>query len=171
MTVNIPADWQDTVNCFAARRHNKHRHDASHKVLTTDYWQKGLSGEVAFGLAMGLTVDLADRPQGDGGIDFEVGGLCIDVKTSSNPGLGMLVPTTLSKADEQRRATTALVLAHYQAADTVTLLGWMYDTTARSYPAKYVTGRGPLNHVVPIQHLESVNTLKGQIQEAKQRVV
>ena len=171
MTVFIPADWQDTVNCFAARRHNKHRFDNSHRVLATDYWRKGLTGEVAFGLTMGLTVDLADRPTGDGGIDFEVGSLKIDVKTTTNPDLGLLLPITWDKADEQRRARTALVMCHYQTAATAVLVGWIYDADARKFKANAVTGRGPINHIVPKHRLEPLDTLKAQIQEAKQSIV
>ena len=171
MTVYISADWQDTINCFAARRHNKHRHDPCHRVLATDYWRKGLTGEVAFGLTMGLTVDLADRPKGDGGIDFEIGSLKIDVKTTGNPDLGLLLPVTFDKADEKRRAMTALVLCHYQAADTAVIVGWMFDGKARKYNANVVTGRGPLNHIVPKHHLEPLDTLKAHLQKAKQSVV
>jgi len=171
MTVYIPADWQDTINCHAARRHNNHRFDTHHRVLANDYWIKGLTGEVGFALEYGLAPDLEDRPSGDGGVDFQVGDLKIDVKTSNNIGLGMLVPVIWDKAEEERREETALVLVEYKSRDTVSIVGWILDKDARTHKADVVTGRGPLNHIVPLRSLVPLDLLHAEIQEAKRSLV
>lgn len=171
MTVYIPPDWQDTINCHAARRHNKHRFDDNHRVLVPDYWKKGLTGEVAFALHYGLAPDLEDRPAGDGGVDFQIGDMAIDVKTTNNIDIGLLVPVIMNSKEEVRRQDTYLVLAHYRSADTVTLVGWIRDADARTFRSDVVIGRGPLNHIVPLARLSPLNWLHGRIQMAKRSIV
>ena len=108
---------------------------------------------------------------GDGGVDFQIGDMTIDVKTTNNIDIGLLVPVIMNSREEVRRQDTYLVLAHYRSADTVTLVGWIRDADARTFRSDVVIGRGPLNHIVPLARLSPLDLLHARMQEAKRSIV
>ena len=125
---------------------------------------------MAGALHYGLSPDLEDRPAGDGGVDFQIGDMTIDVKTTNNIDLGLLLKVVNSE-EEVRRQDTYLVLAHYRSADTITLVGWIRDADARTFRSDVVIGRGPLNHIVPLARLSPLDLLHARMQEAKRSIV
>ena len=80
------------------------QHYASTRALAPDYHCLGLLGEAAFAAQSGLPLDLSDRVEGDGGVDFRVPNpagppVTINVKTSRKMHLGMLVEQSQLVAD------------------------------------------------------------------------
>jgi len=70
------------ITCIVSKRRREiHKNHSSQRVLTPDYEEKGLLGELVFGEIIDIRADLSDRPSGDD-YDFMTTLGPLDVKTS-----------------------------------------------------------------------------------------
>lgn len=130
--------------------------------MSDNYEDVGLAGEWEFGAFSGLFPKT--KVGGDGGIDFELPVVfTVDVKTSKK-GDYLLIEEGKVKAD-------IYVLAHYNETATqegdsdsyitsakTSLLGWAFATHVKSVAARD-TGRGIINHAIPVKELRPMDEL------------
>ena len=127
-----------------------HRGQSTSNPSRQDREYLGISGEHAFHAATGLPLDMTVRRAGDGGHDFLVHGLAIDVKCVSDLGR-MLVGSTERRCDLR-------VLAHYRSLGRSTLVGWEFDDVIHLSPTR--PGRNSYtNHVILAQNLRPMSEL------------
>jgi hypothetical protein len=127
-----------------------HRGQSTSNPIRQDREYLGISGEHAFHAATGLPLDMTIRRAGDGGHDFRVHGLGIDVKCVSDPGR-MLVGT-------KERRCAIRVLAHYRSLGRSRLIGWEFDDVIHSSPTR--PGRNNYtNHSVLARNLRPMSEL------------
>jgi hypothetical protein len=121
-----------------------HRGQSTSNPIRQDREYLGISGEHAFHAATGLPLDMTIRRAGDGGFDFFIHGIAIDVKCVSDPGR-MLVGT-----NERRCAIR--VLAHYRSLGRSRLIGWEFDDVIHLTPTR--PGRNNyINHSILARNL------------------
>ena len=127
-----------------------HRGQSTSNPIRQDREFIGISGEHAFHAATGLPLDMTIRRAGDGGHDFFVHGIVIDVKCVSDPGR-MLVGTKEQRCDLR-------VLAHYRSLGRSRLIGWEFDDVIHLAPTR--PGRNSYtNHVILTQNLRPMSEL------------
>jgi hypothetical protein len=127
-----------------------HRGQSTSNPIRQDREYLGISGEHAFHRATGLPLDMTIRRAGDGGHDFLVHGIAIDVKCVSDLGR-MLVGTNERRCDLR-------VLAHYRSLGRSRLIGWEFDDVIHLAPTR--PGRNNYtNHVILAQNLRPMSEL------------
>lgn len=147
------------IHAIADDRTNLHRGSKSTRPLTLNYDYIGFRGEWEFAREFGLPIDIWPRAHGDGGIDFNINGLTIDVKTSKTP-FNLL-------REANRHHARVLVLAGYdETNDIITFPGWELDEIMVLQPTK-TFGHGILNHYKPASLLRPMEELKEIIEKAK----
>lgn len=81
--LTIPMDVVTGLSVIADMRERQHNWKNSSYTAHSAAMLLGLAGEYAFMERTSLLMDLAQRKHGDGGFDYQVGDLKIDVKASS----------------------------------------------------------------------------------------
>jgi hypothetical protein len=113
----------------------------------------GVCGEIGFAKRYGLSVDDADRPGGDGGIDFtfHVKGFkyTVNVKTANKP---VYLPIKTKYID---KCADLLVLYRYRDGDIVTLLGWQTKAQMARMQIRDLSGEGIESYCCPRQLLRA----------------
>jgi hypothetical protein len=132
-TVDLKPDQLKTVHTEARARDDSYDDSPvkTTKALNMDKGEthvRGLKGEIAFAEFYGLQPDLQIRPEGDGGVDFEVEWLgsdvTVDVKTTTyqeNPGL-LVRENAANRADRYVLAIvdgTEVRLVGFASCDTI----------------------------------------------------
>lgn len=125
---------------------------ASNRPLSDNYEEVGLMGEWAFAEFSGIMPRLKPGRGGDGGYDFEVPVVfTVDVKTARKADR-LLVEAGKVKAD-------IYVLAYYVGdGGDVELVGWCWSTQVKA-KEPHDTGRGVINHEVPVGELRRMEEL------------
>lgn len=159
----------DPIRAAAARRHALHANHASSRPLSAGYELIGLRGEEALCREFGGSVDLTDRPRGDGGKDKimnlwgwvrgvqRAASFAVDVKTARR-AYNLIV--------EHGKITDPNMIyvlgAYIEPADRVVLLGWEWGDIMRQQPVKDF-GYGVINHFKPRAELQSLDRLKRRL--------
>ncbi len=144
---------------------------ARNRPLSNNYEGVGLEGEFEFGRFCGLMPRMKPGRGGDGGYDFELPVVfTVDVKTSRKADV-LLVESGKVKAD-------IYVLAKYDDEETIckddgelvgtaaSLLGWCWSTHVKSKPP-VDTGRGIVNHAIPVEELRPMEELQKMMGKVK----
>lgn len=146
---------------ITAERAAKKRASATHRPMKPGYELIGVMGELALGQFLGLPVGAVPLVDGgDGGVDFEVAGLTIDVKCSDSAGY-LLV-------DEGKVRSKVYALAHWHPLrrGPVLLYGWEWghlvaaapvDTSGRFSSATWQQSTGL--HAILNKHLRDLAEL------------
>ena len=133
-----------------------HRNQSTSNPIRQDREYLGISGEHAFHRSTGLALDMTVRRAGDGGHDFLVYGIAIDVKCVSELGR-MLVGTNERRCDLR-------VLAHYRSLGRSRLIGWEFDDAIHLSPTRL--GRNNyVNHITLTQNLRPMAQLWQHLEE------
>ena len=127
-----------------------HRGQSTSNPIRQDREFIGISGEHAFHRSTGLALDMTIRRSGDGGHDFFVHGIAIDVKCASEPRR-LLVGT-------RERRCAIRVLAHFRSLGHSRLLGWEFDDVIHSYPTQPGYA-GYVNYAVAVATLRPMTEL------------
>jgi hypothetical protein len=118
---------------LAEEREAFHKKNPEYKIkpMTDDYWFDGLVGEYDFSLLTGLPMDLTMRVFGDGGIDFRVGEITIDVKAPKKP-------VWILCNENKKHHALIIVQGHYIAepAPHALMLSWDYWDEVLKWPIK-----------------------------------
>lgn len=137
---------------YADRRNNLHRGQNTSRPLSQNYELVGLAGEWQFALEFGMVMDLTERVNGDGKVDFHTPIGTIDVKTARK-AYNLLIEVNRPHAD-------ILVLAAYDdETGEAELLGWESYQEMRRAPYKDF-GYGIVNHYKSVSALRSMDELK-----------
>lgn len=111
----------------------------------------GQMAEFEFAKLSGIMPDIADRPNGDGGVDFFVPvRMSVDVKTTSTPN-----PSYLLVESAKVNADIYVLFARTRP------IGWATAETVKSFPVS-VLKRGP-SHFVPVERLRPLSELLNRI--------
>jgi len=134
----------------ASGRMEIHWGQSTSNPIRQDREYLGISGEHAFHRSTGLALDMTVRRAGDGGHDFLVHGIAIDVKCVSGVGR-MLVGTNERRCDLR-------VLAHYRSLGRSRLIGWEFDDLIHLSPTE--PGRNNYtNHIAFARNLRAMSEL------------
>jgi hypothetical protein len=155
----VPYDWLQTIKKIGSERHSLHRNHSTSRPLSNDYEVVGLAGEYAFHDIFSVMADWSVRPEGDGGIDFKIGKISIDVKTARKPG-NLIVEIGTVPAD-------ILILAGWNDP-VVSLLGWEYGEVVLKSPERDF-GYGIINHYIPARNLRPMGDLLNGINRWRSR--
>ena len=149
------------IKSVARRRHEIHKNHASSRPLSKDYELVGLAGEVAFGKLIGLEPDLAERPEGDEGVDFVLkNGKTVDVKTARK-AYNLIHEIGKPFAD-------IYVLAQYDdPTESATLIGWEYGSKLAKAPTKDF-GYGITNYYIGRKKLKDMTLLMNKEYELEE---
>lgn len=164
----MPVWLQDELRKIARRRNRVFVHLKRNRPLGKNYEDVGVRGEWEFACFSGIMPKL--QAGGDGGVDFELPVIfTVDVKTSRK-GDALLVEAGKVKAD-------IYVLAHFtekvEDADgearpigEANLLGWTFATHVKSVEPRD-TGRGVVNHRIPVEKLRPMGELEKMMGKVK----
>jgi len=143
---------------ISSKRHTLHENQKSHRPLSTDYEYIGILGELYFAQLHNLEIDEELRADGDKGVDFNIGGVTIDVKTARSP-FNLLV-------EEGKVRSNIYVLAGYEEKnDSIYFVGWTYDYIVKSAKLGRMPGYSILNHIVPKVDLYGMIILPSEIKK------
>jgi len=114
-----PPVIQDAIAKVAAARDKRYANHPTNAPLNDEYMEMAMAGEFAFGEFCGQMPDLAQRAEGDGGVDFTIMLLTtVDVKTIKQGYQYLLHKVDKPMAD-------LYVLAEYEReSKSATLIGW-----------------------------------------------
>ena len=112
----------------------------------------GIIAELGFAQIFGLKVDLNEYVHGDGGVDFRVGGVSIDVKGADKPVFLFL------KEKSANMCADILVLAKVENYD-VWLIGWTIRKVILAQPIKDFK-KGIMNYYLHNSKLRTMEQLK-----------
>ena len=149
-------DYMDAIQAVARRRHELHADHARSRPLSDNYENVGIAGEFAFGQFCGLMPDLAEKPEGDGGIDFVLPLLfSVDVKTARKAH-------NLIHEQGKPFADVFVLAEYFDATRTANLVGWEYGRKLAAAPVRDF-GYGVLNHYIPREQLREMAELAARI--------
>lgn len=144
------------IESIAAARADLHSGHSSSRPLSPGYENVGLAGEFAFGTFCGLMPDLAERPDGDGGVDFRVPLMfSVDVKTARKAG-------NLIHEQGKPFADVFVLAEYFDATGTASLVGWEFGTKLAAAPVRDF-GYGILNHWIPRDELRPMADLASRL--------
>jgi len=146
-----------TCRFTAHLRDEMHAGKKSETILTGENNYIGLMAECWFGLRYCLPVDFTNKPGGDGGVDFRVGGRTIDVK-------GVSRETSLSYVwfpePKRKHADVAVFVRYNLTFDWCVEMGWMsVDYIMENYNSQpslndKLARRIEVNDLLPLSDLE-----------------
>ncbi len=132
-------------------------YSSKQRILSEDYEEIGLAGEVAFSEEFGLP--LIPKRGSDNGIDFITRAGSIDVKTARNPSFLFMEEGKFYESD-------ILVLAGYDDfRQNAWLIGWEFSWVMASEPVRGF-GKGVRNHYKIAGQLRKIEELQRRIEAA-----
>lgn len=155
MTTITQADLQK----IAIERSQLHKNHSSRRALSANYDYVGLSGEVAFGNAFDMPVDLTKKPGGDNHVDFYTPIGTVDVKTYRKA-------FNLLREENKKHAKILVLAAFNESTQTAVLVGWEYDTEMLKQPKKDF-GYGIVNYFKSARLLRPMGELKKLMEQAR----
>ncbi len=144
----------DNLEKEANERYNHHvvKQKGYYRPLVANHELIGIRGEDAFAKKYGVERNNALLERGDGGVDFVINNIKIDVKTASRD-YGLLVETKKQKDD------LVYILAVIDTKNEICFLGWIYGNNVKSFPIQ-TSRHGVINYVVPSSCLKSMNSFE-----------
>ena len=129
---------------------------AKTRTMKTDNDETGACGEIAFADYFHIPWDWRNKPEGDGGIDFTVNGVTIDVKTTKGgPDRRLMV-----KEGEVFADIYVLALRSPDNPAEITLAGWESNAAvSRVAPCKLNEKFVFSNHMILAKKLQPIDNL------------
>lgn len=119
---------------YYKRRAFQHRADFSQRQFAKNYERIGFEGEWAFAQALHIDIDLSERPYGDRGIDFVVGGKKVDIKSCSSSAANAIAEEMWVEVGKCRNAVIYVMATYLERRKGAIIVGWEHGDFIKKYP-------------------------------------
>ncbi len=142
-----------------ARQRDSFRQGTSHnRELAGNYEYIGLMGEWAFHLRFGYPIDMAQKPEGDDGIDFATPLGSVDVKTATEL-YGLFV-----EADKAAYADIFVLTRYRREDDEARMVGWCFAKDILAEKPQ-CSRRGVFNHYLSVKELRKIGEMESRLSD------